>query len=202
MATRTEGNDAERWLVVPRALRAWALAHPHEWGLIFGTPVPGYRAPEQTVAPYARIATALVVPVIEAREAGRLHPGEQRTVSEALAAAVVPVRQGLFPDMPVGTVVRAVEGWTTVVGADQPRSFRALAQHCAQSGGALRGDCARRGRLPRPPLRRRAVAEVHAGSQPSIGGATAEGWWWSAVTGGSQSDRLVGHHISDQEASS
>ena len=34
-------RDAERWLAVPRALRHWALEHPHQWGLIFGTPVPG-----------------------------------------------------------------------------------------------------------------------------------------------------------------
>src|ERR1700760_2326257 len=36
------GADAERWMAVPRAIRRWALEHPHQWGLIFGTPVPGY----------------------------------------------------------------------------------------------------------------------------------------------------------------
>ena len=46
-------GDAARWVAVPRALRGWALAHPHQWGLIFGTPVPGYQAPEDTVEPYA-----------------------------------------------------------------------------------------------------------------------------------------------------
>jgi AcrR family transcriptional regulator len=116
-AASSGGSDTERWLAVPRAMRAWALAHPNEWGLIFGTPVPGYRAPQQTVEPYAAIAGALVRPVIDAREAGRLHPGEHSTVSTALAAAVVPVREALFPEMPVDTVVRAVEAWTTIVGA-------------------------------------------------------------------------------------
>ena len=115
-AARTVATDAERWLVVPRSLRTWAVSHPYEWGLIFGTPVPGYHAPEQTVEPYARIAAALVQPVIDAREGGRLLRAE-RSVSAALTAAVVPVRQGLFPDMPVETVVGVAEAWTTIVGA-------------------------------------------------------------------------------------
>jgi AcrR family transcriptional regulator len=116
-AVRSGGSDTERWMVVPRAMRAWALAHPNEWGLIFGTPVPGYRAPEQTVEPYAVIAGALVRPVIDAWEAGVLHPTEPSTVSAALAAAVVPVHEALFPGMPVDAAVRAVEAWTTIVGA-------------------------------------------------------------------------------------
>src|SRR6516165_662261 len=110
-------GDAERFLVVPRAIRRWALAHPHEWGLIFGTPVPGYQAPEDTVEPYARIAAAMVRPVVEAQAAGRLRaePG-RRTVSDALRDAVAPVTEGLFPDMPTGNVVVAVQAWTTLVG--------------------------------------------------------------------------------------
>ncbi len=53
VAQETSVSATDRWMVVPGAVRAWALAHPHEWGLIFGTPVPGYQAPEQTTQPYA-----------------------------------------------------------------------------------------------------------------------------------------------------
>src|SRR5204863_7108285 len=35
----------ERWRAVCRAVRTWALAHPHEYALLYGSPVPGYRAP-------------------------------------------------------------------------------------------------------------------------------------------------------------
>jgi hypothetical protein len=104
-------------LFVPRALRAWALLHPHEWGLIFGTPVPGYEAPEDTVEPYARVASALVRPVFAAAEGGRLRiKGGPRDVSRELRDAVAPVADGLFPGMPVATVVLAIEAWTTIVG--------------------------------------------------------------------------------------
>ena len=124
-ADRAEGRvesggtgDAVRWLAVPRALRAWALEHPHQWGLIFGTPVPGYEAPEDTVEPYARVAAALVQPLVAANEAGRLGvAGASRPVSDELRAAVAPVSEGLLPGMPVEKVVLALEAWTTIIGA-------------------------------------------------------------------------------------
>jgi AcrR family transcriptional regulator len=110
-------SDAERFLAVPRAIRGWALAHPHEWGLIFGTPVPGYDAPEDTVEPYARIAAAMMRPVVEARAAGRLATAPYaRAVSDELRQAVAPVTKGLFPDMPTVSVVLAIQAWTTLVG--------------------------------------------------------------------------------------
>ena len=112
-------HDAERFLAVPRALRLWALGHPHQWGLIFGTPIPGYQAPEATVEPYARVAAALVRPLVAAEEAGRLRRNEDRedrSVSEGLRAAVLPVSEGLLPCMPVERVVLVVEAWTTLIG--------------------------------------------------------------------------------------
>jgi len=117
VAQASGDGDAARWRAVPRALRTWALAHPHEWGLIFGTPVPGYEAPEETVQPYARVATALMRPVAEAAAAGRLQTDEhERPVPDELRDAVAPVTDGLFPGMPVRKVVLAIQAWTTIVG--------------------------------------------------------------------------------------
>jgi AcrR family transcriptional regulator len=109
-------RDAERWLAVPRALRQWALEHPHQWGLIFGTPVPGYQAPEDTVEPYARVAAALVRPLVGAEEAGRLRRDGDRPVSDGLRAAVLPVSEALLPGLPVEKVVLVVQAWTTLIG--------------------------------------------------------------------------------------
>jgi AcrR family transcriptional regulator len=120
------GSDAERWRAAPSAVRAWALGHAHEWGLIFGAPVPGYHAPEATVEPYARIAAALMRPVVEAHVAGRLVPPDEGPTSArhdapALVAAVAPVAEGLFPELPSGAlpsalVVRMVEAFASLVG--------------------------------------------------------------------------------------
>jgi len=96
----------------------WAMARPHEWGLIFGTPIPGYHAPHETVEPYTRIAEAVVRPLAEAHRGGRLRADrEMRAASPELRAAIGPVADGLLPGMPVEHVVAATEAWTTVVGA-------------------------------------------------------------------------------------
>ncbi|MGW1779379.1 TetR/AcrR family transcriptional regulator [Streptomyces sp. NPDC002143] len=42
------------------ALRAWALADPHRYFLVYGTPVPGYRAPDDITTIAAEIMTSLL----------------------------------------------------------------------------------------------------------------------------------------------
>jgi AcrR family transcriptional regulator len=55
-----------------RALRAWALADPHRYFLIYGTPVPGYRAPADTTA----ISDEIMAVLLETgRAAGSPDPG-------------------------------------------------------------------------------------------------------------------------------
>jgi AcrR family transcriptional regulator len=116
-AQRSDADDAERFLHVPRAMRHWAVRHPHEWALIFGTPIPGYEAPEDTVEPYARVATALVRPVLEAQEAGRLHVDDaDEGVDLELREAVAPVAEGLNLDLPTRKVVQFVQAWSVLIG--------------------------------------------------------------------------------------
>ena len=124
-------GEAERWMAVPGAMRAWALARPHEWGLIFGSPVPGYRAPEETIVPYVRLVAALVAPVAEAYRSGRLRieppasapaasasaPASSAAHAAALDAALAPVHDALLSDAPTSVAVRAVQAWSTIVGA-------------------------------------------------------------------------------------
>ena len=146
-AERAGGTDLDRWRVVPTAVRAWALRRPHEWGLIFGTPIPGYHAPEATIEPYTRIAEAMIRPVAEAYQAGRLRSDfEPRAASDALCAAIGPVREGLLPGIPTGYVVLAVEAWTTVVGAVSLEVFGHWRNTILDPGEyfeALLGDVAR-----------------------------------------------------------
>ncbi|MYZ39143.1 MULTISPECIES: WHG domain-containing protein [unclassified Streptomyces] len=59
-----------RWAAVCAAVRAWALAHPHEYALIYGSPVPGYSAPQLTVAPASRVALALISVAQDAHRVG------------------------------------------------------------------------------------------------------------------------------------
>jgi len=48
-----------RWRACCHAVRDWALAHPHEYALIYGSPVPGYQAPQETIASAIRVPAVL-----------------------------------------------------------------------------------------------------------------------------------------------
>lgn len=53
-ATRAEGA-LSRYVAVAHAVRDWAVANPHEYALIYGSPVPGYAAPPDTVEQGTRV---------------------------------------------------------------------------------------------------------------------------------------------------
>lgn len=48
-----------RWRTVCHAVRNWAKANPHEYALIFGSPIPGYAAPTDTIEPATRVPLVL-----------------------------------------------------------------------------------------------------------------------------------------------
>src|SRR5690242_3974174 len=57
-AASTRGGVEKRFGAVATAIRAWAVANPQDYALVYGSPVPGYAAPEDTIAPAARVALA------------------------------------------------------------------------------------------------------------------------------------------------
>ena len=59
-ATVGTGSGRDRWIAACHAIRDWARSNPHEYALIYGSPVPGYRAPEATVGPAARVPLVFV----------------------------------------------------------------------------------------------------------------------------------------------
>jgi AcrR family transcriptional regulator len=72
-ADTPEADIAERVTQAGRAYRAWALAHPAEYALIFGPPIPGYQAPTETTAPEARSSLAAIGELLSAAaQQGRL----------------------------------------------------------------------------------------------------------------------------------
>jgi AcrR family transcriptional regulator len=79
VAERAEAADraagpapGARWMAVGQAVRGWAWDHPAEWGLIYGTPVPGYKAPADTVEVGTSIIRLLVAILDDAHPDG--HP--------------------------------------------------------------------------------------------------------------------------------
>ncbi|WP_185993883.1 TetR-like C-terminal domain-containing protein, partial [Streptomyces benahoarensis] len=113
------GPDAavcvERWVAVCGGVRAWALAHPHEYALIYGTPVPGYHAPRTTAAPAGRVARALTAVVCDAHAAGALRepPGP---LPDALADEARTLMTELDIDLPAPVVAALVATWAQLFG--------------------------------------------------------------------------------------
>ncbi|PZT73595.1 MULTISPECIES: TetR/AcrR family transcriptional regulator [unclassified Streptomyces] len=102
-----------RWVAVALAVRAWALAHPHEYALIYGSPVPGYTAPQDTVGPAARVGMVLIAVVEDAYRDEETAlpplPDELRPEAERIAADVAP---GLAPEV----AAPLVAAWSQLFG--------------------------------------------------------------------------------------
>ena len=105
----------ERWLAVCRAVRAWAVDHPHEYALLYGSPVPGYVAPQDTVPAATRIGVVLGGILGDAARAGQLPPasGRSRGLVSAEASEVL---GGDHPDLDDAVRARALLAWSAVYG--------------------------------------------------------------------------------------
>ncbi|GAC1309700.1 MAG: TetR/AcrR family transcriptional regulator [Acidimicrobiales bacterium] len=112
-ATRPTGDAAGRWMAVGRAVRAWALAHPHEYALVYGSPVPGYRAPPDTVDPAIRVTRVLGGLLSNATAP----EGPTPVVPAKLRRDLERVRGVSGPGVPDATVVRGLVAWTQLFGA-------------------------------------------------------------------------------------
>ncbi|HLX87425.1 MAG TPA: TetR/AcrR family transcriptional regulator, partial [Acidimicrobiales bacterium] len=107
---------AGRLAAVFRAVRYWALANPNEYALIYGSPVPGYAAPADTVVPATRAALLLIQLLADAAAAGRLASPSGGGLSPGARAALVPVR-GAFPAaLPDELVHIGLMVWTGLFG--------------------------------------------------------------------------------------
>ncbi|MER8015059.1 TetR/AcrR family transcriptional regulator [Streptomyces griseoluteus] len=107
------GEFLRRWTVACEAVRGWALAHPHEYALIYGSPVPGYAAPATTIPSAARVAMVLIGVVRDADRGpgltGLVLPAELRPEAERMAADIA-------PELPVEAGPAMVAAWAELFG--------------------------------------------------------------------------------------
>ncbi|TMQ91312.1 TetR/AcrR family transcriptional regulator [Actinomadura soli] len=108
---------AGRWLAVCRAVREWALAHPHEYALLYGSPVPGYKAPDDTVAAAVRDTVVFARIVTEAHAAGAIDPdGPFPPAPLSIAGDLGRVRAIVDMDVPDDVIARALTAWAGLYG--------------------------------------------------------------------------------------
>ena len=119
---------AGRFTAICQAVRSWALAHPNEYALIYGSPVPGYVAPPDTVAPAVRVTTLLMWIIIDATATGRIPADDTRAPEDAAAAALAPIRSYLPDGIPAPFVQRGLMVWTGLFGVVSFELFGQLHQ--------------------------------------------------------------------------
>lgn len=108
---------AGRHAAICHAVRAWALAHPHEYALTFGSPVPGYVAPEDTLGPGSRVSLALLQIVVDAVGAGVVRPQPGDWLAAPVQAEMAAISARAAPAVPPTVMARAVIVWTQLFGA-------------------------------------------------------------------------------------
>ena len=127
-----------RFSAVCVAVRRWALKNPHEYALIYGSPVPGYQAPELTIGPATRVAVLLggiaaasvgspVGPAAGTRATADRAAGDRPVgdrsvmgggaVDPAVSRAIAPVRAAFPSEIPDDVIVRWLMAWTYLFGA-------------------------------------------------------------------------------------
>ncbi|MFJ5273122.1 TetR/AcrR family transcriptional regulator [Streptomyces sp. NPDC088358] len=112
-AEAAAGGPRERWVAVCVAARAWALEHPHEYALIYGSPVPGYTAPQTTVPAASRVGLLLIGIV---RDAHRGKGVARTPLPAGLRAEARRLAADLAPDLPPEAVVALVAAWAQLYG--------------------------------------------------------------------------------------
>jgi AcrR family transcriptional regulator len=106
----------DRWLAVCSAVRHWAMAHPHEYALLYGSPVPGYSAPRDTVPAASRVGLVLGRVLGDAARVGALPEAaglRTGTISAELAEAL----GGEHPALDDRVRARALLAWSGLFGA-------------------------------------------------------------------------------------
>jgi AcrR family transcriptional regulator len=106
-----------RWLAGCQAARDWALAHPHEYALVYGSPVPGYRAPDQTIGPASRAAAVFGKIVSEAHRAGAMtEPTACPPVPESFRPDAARLRDSVLAGIPDDVAARTLTAWAGLFG--------------------------------------------------------------------------------------
>ena len=109
------GDSLGRFLACCRSVRVWALANPHEYALIYGSPVPGYAAPADTIAPAARVPIVLLSILVD--QASERSAEATLPLAPAVERSIAPLREFAGDRVPNDLLLRGLASWATLLGA-------------------------------------------------------------------------------------
>jgi AcrR family transcriptional regulator len=117
-AAEPANRPYDKILALCLAYRAWATAHPTDFQLIGGNPIPGYYAPEEITIPSARRPfLGMFRWFIRAHENGELIiPPEYQTVPPTMAEGVAAWRRMSGIAVPDPLMGLLMSGWARIYG--------------------------------------------------------------------------------------
>ena len=115
-STRPVAEPIRAMLRAIEAYRAWGVTNRARFLLIFGTPVPGYSAPEDgpTVAANRQMGQVFFTLAAQAWAMGRIAPPMQRATATELTPGEADVHRqldALAPGFPAGLIPQMLAGW-------------------------------------------------------------------------------------------
>jgi AcrR family transcriptional regulator len=115
-AAVVDRTDVEaRFVAVAAAAYGWARANPSQYLLLFGTPVPGYAAPQDTIAPATRFQTVLLHVLDEAARQGAV-PAVVPDVPRSVATDLDTIRALTGSRVDDALLLAGLQTWTGLFG--------------------------------------------------------------------------------------
>lgn len=137
VAAVPERDHRGKFFALGRAVRGWALAEPARYGLLYGTPVPGYDAPgERTTGPGTRVVVALAGIAEQAWCDGALTL-PQRDVPAQLGRDLAAVVEQLQLTAPPELIRQVALVWAALFGCVSFEVFGQYGQGTFADPGAL-----------------------------------------------------------------
>ncbi len=111
----------DQFRAICNSVRQWALANRHEFFLIYGTPVAGYAAPQDTIEPATRVANLLLALLDQAPATTslpeRLTEAAESPEPQDLGTALAPIRALVPSTVPTQVLAAAVGTFSAMFGA-------------------------------------------------------------------------------------
>lgn len=104
-----------RWHAAGRAAYEWSGRHAAEYALIFGSPVPGYAAPQDTIGPAGRF-TGVLLDILSDAHATGLRPPSTVALSERARADIERLRTQIATDIGVEWLGAGLRAWSALIG--------------------------------------------------------------------------------------
>ena len=122
---------AGRWDAVGHGLRSWAIENPHDFTLLYGSPVPDYEAPAERTGEAGTAVLAILVSLLEdARQSDALaDPGHLGLPPGDVETAVSPLlTHAMFAatDLDAMALAQGLCAWTLLLGAVTSEIFSQL----------------------------------------------------------------------------